>query len=74
MSNHREHGAHGFHECGGCGRINNFGDDVCLCDMRRFRRERPDEYADLVRDGVIEAGLMRRLIIVISSAYWQWRS
>ena len=41
------------HECGGCGRINDIGDDVCLCDMERFRKERPDEYADMVDDGII---------------------
>lgn len=40
-------------ECGGCGRINNYGDDVCLCDMDRFRKERPDEYTDMVADGLI---------------------
>lgn len=41
-------------ECGGCGRINNIGDDVCLCNMEVFQRERPDEYADMVADGLIE--------------------
>lgn len=41
-------------ECGGCGRINDAGDDVCLCDMERFRKERPDEYADMVEDGLID--------------------
>jgi hypothetical protein len=40
-------------ECGGCGRINDAGDDVCLCDMERFRKERPDEYADMVEDGIL---------------------
>lgn len=40
-------------ECGGCGRLNDIGDDVCLCDMERFKKERPAEYADMVRDGII---------------------
>lgn len=43
-----------YQECGGCGRINEVGDDVCLCDMDRFRKERPDEYADMVADGLID--------------------
>lgn len=43
-----------YSECGGCGRINDYGDDVCLCDMDRFKKERPDEYADMVDDGAIE--------------------
>lgn len=42
-----------YHECGGCGRINSVGDYVCLCDMDTFQRERPDEYADMVSDGLI---------------------
>ena len=42
-----------YHECGGCGRVNNGDDDVCLCDMDRFRKERPNEYADMLNDGAI---------------------
>lgn len=41
-----------YQECGGCGRINDVSDDVCLCDMERFRKERPDEYVDM-RDDLI---------------------
>ena len=43
-----------YHECGGCGRINDADDDVCLCDMDRFREERPEEYADMLASGIIE--------------------
>lgn len=43
-----------YQECGGCGRVNVVGDDVCLCDMDRFRSERPDEYADMIANGDIQ--------------------
>lgn len=62
-----------YHECGGCGRVNDVDDDVCLCDMQRFKRERPDEYNDLVRDGVIEVSYVSRVVAVARSAYWHRR-